>query len=43
MFPGEGDEGNEAGGAGLMAADSSINDKRFYSLAELAEMEPIFE
>ena len=27
----------------MSADDSGQNDKRFYSLAELAEMEPIFE
>jgi len=29
--------------AGMMATDSAQNDKRFYSLAELVEMEPMFE
>lgn len=27
----------------MMVTDSAQNDKRFYSLAELAEMEPMFE
>ena len=35
---------NEAvGDAAVLAADSGQNDKRFYTLMELVEMEPIFE
>lgn len=37
-------DGAESGGdERVLAADSGQNDKRFYTLIELADMEPIFE
>ena len=41
-FPGDNDQ--MVGGEGaVMAADSGSNDKRFYTLMELVEMEPMLE
>ena len=41
-FPGDSDQMVGAEGA-VMAADSGSNDKRFYTLMELVEMEPMLE